>query len=77
MSFGTGFAAALGEWKLAARCCELLSEAMRTFPESSELQTWAAFALYQLAMCHSESEITMMYDPLDDASTPPKADLPS
>ena len=47
--------AVLSEWKLAARCCELLSEAMRTFPELPSVQTWAAYALYQLAAYHSES----------------------
>lgn len=52
--------AALGEWKLAARCCELLSEAMRTFPKSSELQTWASYALYQLAMSHKTGVLGLL-----------------
>ena len=48
------YVAVLCDWKLAARCCELLVEALTNFPTSSHVQTWGAYALYQLTACHSK-----------------------
>lgn len=46
--------AVLTEWKLAARCCDPLMEAMKTFPRDSVVFSWAAYALCQLATSHSK-----------------------
>ena len=48
------YVAVLCDWKLAARCYELLVEALTNFPTSSHVQTWGAYALYQLTACHSK-----------------------
>jgi len=44
--------AVLSDWKLAGHCCELLVEALAAFPTSSQVQTWGAYAILQLANHH-------------------------
>lgn len=48
------FAAALGDSKLAGRCCDLLTEVLLAFPNDPLVWTWGLYALQQLLIRNCE-----------------------
>ena len=58
--------AALGDVKLAGRCCDLLAEALGSFPDDNELWTCAVYALLQLTTRNSKKMLSLANNIIGD-----------
>lgn len=54
--------ASLSDSKLAGRCCDLLAEALRVFPEDQQVWTWSLYALLKLTTRNSKSVSQFQYN---------------